>query len=67
MPASSISVTNGQQLVEDGPFADSKEQLGGFIIIDVPDLKTALDWAGRHPFAAGGGIEVRPNVPPHAP
>jgi len=60
-------VKNGQRLVEDGPFSDSKEQLGGFIIIDVPDLKIALGWAGRHPLGVGGGIEVRPNVPPHGP
>ncbi len=40
-----------------------KEQLGGFFIIDVPDLDTPLEWAGRYPTAAGGIVEVRPNLP----
>ena len=46
--------------VQDGPFADTKEQLGGFFVIDVPDLDTALSWAARAPCAANGGVEVRP-------
>ena len=40
--------------------ADTKEQLGGFVLIDVPDLDTALDWAARCPAAAYGAVEVRP-------
>jgi hypothetical protein len=64
--ATSIRLKDGQRrLVQDGPFADTKEQLGGFIIIEVPDHKTALDWAARYPAGIGGGIEVRPNVPAH--
>jgi hypothetical protein len=54
----------GERLVQDGPFADSKEQLGGFFIINVPDLDTALEWAARYPAGEGGGVEVRPNLPP---
>ncbi|MDQ2839709.1 MAG: YciI family protein [Acidobacteriota bacterium] len=53
-----------QQLVQDGPFADTKEQLGGFFMIDVPDLETALAWAARCPRSAGRVLEVRPNLPP---
>ncbi|MEM1180863.1 MAG: YciI family protein [Acidobacteriota bacterium] len=51
-------LADGKQ-VQDGPFADSKEQLGGFYLIDVPDLDSALEWASRIP-AAGGAVEVRP-------
>ena len=46
--------------VLDGPFAESKEQLGGYYIIDVPDLDTALSWAERCPGSVYGAIEVRP-------
>ncbi|UGY09872.1 YciI family protein [Phyllobacterium pellucidum] len=62
--ASTIKLRDGQPQVQDGPYADSKEQLGGFYIINVPDLDTALSWAARSPAAvAGGVVEVRPNVP----
>jgi hypothetical protein len=46
--------------VLDGPFADSKEQLGGYYLIDVPDLDVALSWAARCPAANHGVVEVRP-------
>jgi hypothetical protein len=46
--------------VQDGPYADTKEQLGGLFVIDVPDLDTALDWAARCPAAGYGAVEVRP-------
>jgi len=46
--------------VLDGPFAETKEQFGGFYLIDVPDLDAALAWARRHPAAAYGAVEVRP-------
>lgn len=48
--------------VQDGPFADSKEQLGGTFVIDVPDLDAAIAWAGRAPSVAWGAIEVRPTA-----
>lgn len=52
---------NGRAIVEDGPFSDAKEQLGGYYIIDVDSLEAALDWATRCPAAHGGGtVEVRP-------
>jgi hypothetical protein len=44
----------------DGPFAETKEQLGGYYLIDVPDLDAAAHWASRCPSAASGSIEVRP-------
>lgn len=46
--------------VQDGPFADTKEMLGGYVVIDVPDLDAALEWAARAPCAAAGSVEVRP-------
>jgi hypothetical protein len=61
--ATTVKLRNGQRLVQDGPYADTKEQLGGFFIIDVPDLDTALEWAARYPVGAGGVVEVRPNLP----
>jgi hypothetical protein len=49
--------------VQDGPFADTKEQLGGFIIMELPSVDAALDWAARCPTAASGCVEVRPLAP----
>lgn len=58
--ATTVRVTNGKSQVLDGPFIDSKEQLGGFYIIDVADLDAAISWAARCPGAGHGVIEVRP-------
>src|SRR5712692_4596330 len=51
---------DGQVITTDGPFAETKEQLGGFWIIKVPDLDAALDWAAQGSAACGGAVEVRP-------
>jgi hypothetical protein len=61
--ATTLKIIDGQRQVQDGPFADTKEQLGGLFIIEVPDLDTALDWAARAPLSKEGSIEVRPNMP----
>src|SRR5712691_1191790 len=58
--ATTVRVANGKTQVLDGPYTDSKEQLGGFHIIDVPDLDAALSWAARCPTALHGVVEVRP-------
>lgn len=58
-----IRIQGGQRKVQDGPYADTKEQLGGFFLIDVPDLDTALDWAARCPAATNCAVEVRPLLP----
>jgi hypothetical protein len=58
--ATTVRVTDGKTQVLDGPYADSKEQLGGFRIIEVPDLDAALSWAARCPTALHGVVEVRP-------
>jgi hypothetical protein len=55
-----LRVREGNRWVQDGPYAETKEQLGGFCILDVPDLDTALDWAARCPAATDGAVEVRP-------
>jgi hypothetical protein len=61
--ATTVRVEGGQTLTTDGPFMDTKEVLGGFYLIDVPDLDAALDVAARVPAARMGGIvEVRPLV-----
>ncbi|MBI3786430.1 MAG: YciI family protein [Deltaproteobacteria bacterium] len=61
--ATTVRVAGGKTQVIDGPYAEAKEQLGGYHIIDVPDLDTALAWAARCPSAARGSVEVRPIWP----
>lgn len=58
--ATTVKIANGKQQVLDGPYADSKEQLGGYYLIDAPDLDGAIAWAARCPGASHGTIEVRP-------
>ena len=58
--ATTLRATNGKAQVLNGPYADSKEQLGGFYLIDVADLDAALAWAARCPGAGHGSVEVRP-------
>lgn len=58
--ATTVRIANGKPQVLDGPYADSKEQVGGYYLIDVPDLDAALSWAARCPAAGHGIVEVRP-------
>lgn len=51
---------DGKRHIQDGPYANTKEQLGGFIILELPSLDAALDWAARCPTTATGAVEVRP-------
>ena len=60
--ASSVRVRNGKQMVTDGPFAETREQLGGFFLIEATDADEATRIAGRIPSARMGAIEVRPMV-----
>lgn len=62
--ATTLRIRNGQRQVEDGPFAETKEMIGGYFIIDVPDLDAALAWAARSPAAINGAVEIRPVLPP---
>ena len=58
--ATTVRNANGKTQVLDGPYVDSKEQLGGYYLIDVPDLDAALSWAARCPASGHGVVEVRP-------
>lgn len=60
--ATTVRSRNGERLLHDGPYADTKEQLGGFYLIEAPDLDAALAWAHRCPAAQYGAVEVRPVV-----
>ena len=57
--ATVVSLQNGKRTVEDGPFPDSKEQLGGFVLIDVGSLNEAAKWAEKCPAAARGFVDIR--------
>ena len=56
--ATTISVRDGERHIEDGPYADAKEQLGGYFLLDVPNMEAAKDWAAKCPAAATGRVEV---------
>ena len=58
--ATTVRLADGKSEVLDGPYANSKEQLGGYYLIDVPDLDAALSWAARCPASGHGVVEVRP-------
>jgi hypothetical protein len=58
--ATTVRVKDGKSLTTDGPFAETKEQLGGFYMIEAKDLDEAIDWAARMPHLGGGSVEVRP-------
>lgn len=60
--ATSVRVRDGRRLVTDGPFAETREQLGGFYLIDATDLDEALAVAARVPMARKGTVEVRPVI-----
>ena len=60
LSATTVRTSNGKTQVLDGPYVDSKEQLGGYYLIEVPDLDVALSWAARCPAAGHGVVEVRP-------
>jgi hypothetical protein len=61
--STTVRVKDGRRQIQDGPFADAKEQLAGFAILELPSLDAALDWAARCPAAAAGAVEVRPLAP----
>lgn len=57
-----VTLVGGELAVQDGPFADTKEQLGGTFVIDVPDLDAAIEWARRAPSVSWGPVEIRPTA-----
>lgn len=60
--STTVRVRDGALQVQDGPFADTKDQLGGTIVIDVPDLDAAIGWAREAPPAHWGAVEIRPGA-----
>ncbi len=60
--ATSIQVRQGKRLVTDGPFAETREQLGGYFLVEANDLDEAIEIAGRIPAARKGTVEIRPLV-----
>ena len=62
--AKSIQLRNGARLQTDGPFAETKEQLGGYVILECADHDEAIEWAARIPFVADCTFEVRPIMEP---
>ena len=58
--ATTVRVRDGERLLTDGPFAETKEQLGGFYLLDCKDLDEAISWAAKIPGAQHGKVEVRP-------
>ena len=64
--STTLRIENGTRHVADGPFADTKEMLGGFVVLDVADLDAALEWAARAPCATAGSVEIRPVLAPPA-
>ena len=65
--ATTVRVRDGKREVQDGPFADMKEQLGGYFVLEVADLDAALTWAAQSRAALVGSVEVRPVMPPMQP
>ena len=58
--ATTVRVRDGETLTTDGPFAETREQLGGYYLLDSSDLDDAIAWAARIPGAQNGSVEVRP-------
>jgi hypothetical protein len=62
MAATTVTLRGGTRRIQDGPFTNTKEQLGGYYVVNVPDLDTAIQWAEKCPLAAMGIIEIRPTA-----
>lgn len=62
--ATTVSLKNGSKTIHDGPFSVTKETLGGYFVVDVPDLDTAIAWAEKCPAAKTGKVEIRPSAFP---
>jgi hypothetical protein len=61
-----LTLAGGELVVQDGPFADTKEQLGGIFVVDVQDLDAAIEWAGKAPSVSWGHVEIRPTATRYA-
>jgi hypothetical protein len=65
--STTVRIQDGEQVVTDGPFAETKEQLGGFYVVEAETIDEAIEWAAKIPSARFGSIEVRPLVPARVP
>jgi hypothetical protein len=65
--ATTVQVRDGETLTTDGPFAETKERLGGYYLVEAESLDEAIEWAAKIPTARSGTIEVRPVVPARTP
>jgi hypothetical protein len=63
--ATTVRERDGKKLIQDGPYANTKEQLAGFVLLELPSLDAALEWASRCPATSRGAVEVRPLAPEH--
>lgn len=61
--ATTLRLRDGKRHVQDGPYADTKEQLAGIIVLELPSIDAALEWAARCPGASLGAVEIRPLAP----
>ena len=61
--ATTVRLRDGKRRVQDGPYADTKEQLAGIIVLELPSIDAALEWAARCPGASLGAVEIRPLAP----
>jgi hypothetical protein len=61
--ATTVRLRDSKRQIQDGPYASTKEQLGGFTLLELPSLDAALEWAARCPAASYGAVEVRPVAP----
>jgi hypothetical protein len=62
--ATMLRIRDGKRQIHDGPYAESKEMLGGYFVIEVPNLDVAMEWAAKSPAAINGSVEIRPLLPP---
>ena len=62
--ATMLRIRDGKRQIHDGPYAESKEMLGGYFVIEVPNLDVALEWAAKSPAAIHGSVEIRPVLAP---
>lgn len=62
--ATTVRLDSGRRVIQDGPVPDTKEQLGGIVVIDVESLDEAITWAAKSPAASAGGVEIRPVLLP---
>ena len=64
--AATLRLRDGRREVQDGPFADTREMIGGYVVLETEDMESAMAWAEKSPAARSGAVELRPVMPPPA-